>query len=97
MLQSLGHLKRIKKNAWLGKCRSFKISGNWPEIGVVIGFKFGGNWPGKTWNELIRSDLKEKKANRDIAKEKNTWKFFIRNRPTHASMGKNLIIMLFLL
>ena len=34
----------------------------------------------KTWNEVIRSDLKERKVNKDIIKDKNAWKSFIRNR-----------------
>ena len=64
------------KNDWLVKCRTFKLSDNWPK-----------GRPEKTWNGVIRSDLKEKKANKKIAKDRNTWKHFIRNRPTYSSMG----------
>ena len=36
--------------------------------------------------EVIRSDLKESKVSKNIAKDINAWKFLIRNRPTHGSM-----------
>ena len=32
------------------------------------------------------SDLKERKASKDLDKDRNAWKAFIRNRPTHASI-----------
>ena len=40
----------------------------------------------KTWNEIIRSDLKEKKMSKDVAKDRNGWKSYKRNRVTHASI-----------
>ena len=49
-------------------------------------FSFPRVQPRKTWNEAVRSDLKEWKVIKDIATDRNTWKSFIRNRTTHASM-----------
>ena len=40
----------------------------------------------KTWNEVIKSELKERNVNKEIAKYRNASKSFIRNRLTHASM-----------
>ena len=40
----------------------------------------------QTWNEVIRSDLKERKIIKDITKENNAWKSFMRNPSIHASM-----------
>ena len=74
-LQWLGHLERIEENTWSRKCRTFKVSGNFPR-----------GQPRKTWNGVIRSDLKERKVRKNLAKDRNTCKSFIRNHPTHASM-----------
>lgn len=41
---------------------------------------------GRKLNEVIRSEPKEKKVIKDIAKGRNTWKFFIKNCPIHANM-----------
>ena len=41
----------------------------------------------KTYNGVIRSDLEERKDSKDIAKDRNAWKSFIRNYATHTSMG----------
>ena len=65
----------MEENAWSSKCRTFKVSGSFPR-----------GRPRKTWNELIRIDLKERKVGKDIAKDTNTWKSFIRNCRTYASM-----------
>ena len=40
---------------------SFNVSGSFPR-----------GLPRKTWNELIRSDLKESKISKDIAKDRST-------------------------
>ena len=42
--------------------------------------------PKKTWNGAIRSDTKESKVNKFIAKDKNVCKSFIWNLLTQASM-----------
>ena len=36
--------------------------------------------------EIIRSDLKERKFNQDLAKDRNAWMSVIKNRATHTSM-----------
>ena len=36
--------------------------------------------------EIIRSDLKERKFNQDLAKDRNAWMSVITNRATHTSM-----------
>ena len=67
----------MEESAWSSVCRTFKVSGSFPE-----------GRPTKTWNEVIRSDLKERKVSKDKVNERNAWKCFIRNRPTHTSMKK---------
>ena len=42
--------------------------------------------PIKTQNEVIRSSLKEKKVSKDQSKDRNAWKSFKGNSPTHVSM-----------
>ena len=39
-----------------------------------------------SWNAVIRSDLKEMKVSKDLAKDRNAWKSFIWNRKTHISI-----------
>ena len=51
-----------------------------------VGCSFPRGQPKKTWNEVIRRDLKERKVIKDMAKDRNAWKFYIRNCPTHASI-----------
>ena len=63
-----------------------EISSSSERRNVRVSDSFPRGRPKKTWNDVIRSDLKEWKDNKDIAKDRNTWKFFARNRPTHASM-----------
>ena len=50
-LHCFGHLERMEANASSSKCRTFKVSGSFP-IGQ----------PRNTWNEVSRSDLKERKG-----------------------------------
>ena len=65
----------MEESAWSIKCRTFKVSGNFPK-----------GRPMKTWNEVIRSDMNERKVRNDLAKDRNTCKSFIRNHPTHVNM-----------
>ena len=58
-LQWFGHLERLEGNAWSSKCRAFKVSGNLPRV-----------WQG-ICSKVIRSDLKERKFAKDVAKDKN--------------------------
>ena len=45
----------MEESAWYSKCRTFKVSGCFPRKGL---------W--KTWNEVIRSNLKERKVGKDL-------------------------------
>ena len=36
--------------------------------------------------EAMRNDLQEEKVSKDLAKDRNAWKSFIRNCSIHASM-----------
>ena len=69
----------------IGKSNGLVI---WKELKRALGykcskFKVGGSFPigelRKTWNEVIRSDLKEKKVRKDLGKDINVWKSFIQN------------------
>ena len=74
-LQWFHPLERMEKNAWSSNCRIFKVSDSFPRRLLR-----------KTWNEVIRGDLKERENSKDLAKGGNAWKSFIRNRPTNESM-----------
>ena len=60
---------------WSCKCRTFKVSSS-----VLTG------QPRKTWNEVIRSNLKETKVSKVIPQKRNAWKSIIRNCPIPASI-----------
>ena len=64
-----GHLERIEK-VWSGRYGTLKVSDSFPSV-----------QPRRKWNEVIRNDLKEIKVSKDIAKDRNVWKSFIRNCP----------------
>ena len=64
----------MEEKAWSSKYRTFKVSSSLPR-----------GRPKKTWNGAIRSDMKERKVNKDIAKDRKASKSFIKNRPTHGS------------
>ena len=74
-LRWFGHVERMDKNAWASRCRTIKVTGT-----------TGRGRPKKTWEEVIRIDLKQKGVSRDLVKDRITWKSISRNRPTHASM-----------
>ena len=50
----------MEQSAWSNKCRTFKVNSSLPR-----------GQPRKTWNEVIRSDLKEMKVSNNKAKDKN--------------------------
>ena len=70
-----GHVERMDKNAWASRCRTIKVAGT-----------TGRGRLKKTWEEVIRIDLKQKGVSRDLVKDRITWKSISRNRPTHATM-----------
>ena len=73
MREYSGHLQRMEESAWSSKCITFK-------------WYFPHGTFKKTWNEEIRNDLKERKASKDIPKDTNACRSFIRNHPTCESM-----------
>ena len=58
-LQWFGHVERTEEHAWSSKCRKFKVNSSFPRT-----------QPKNTWNEAIRSDLKQRKANKVKVKDK---------------------------
>ena len=74
-LSWFGHLERMDDNNWVSKCRHC----------VVDGRSVKGR-PRKTWNEVVRNDLKEKNLDKELAKDRVAWKSLIKPRPTHACM-----------
>ncbi|XP_057295443.1 uncharacterized protein LOC130623915 [Hydractinia symbiolongicarpus] len=76
-LNWLGHLERMEEDNWVRKCRDL----------IVPGAKPRGR-PRKTWQEVIRTDLIERKLSLDLTQSRSDWKRVINiPRPTHASMG----------
>lgn len=59
-LQWFAHLEKMEESAWSSKCRIFKIS-----------CSFLRRRPKETWNDVIRSGLKEKKVGKYVAKDRN--------------------------
>ena len=58
-LKWFGDLERMQERVWSSKCRIFKISGSLPR-----------GLQRETWNELIRSGLKEGKSARTQLEKK---------------------------
>ena len=50
-LQWFGDLEKMRESAWSSKCRTFNVSGSYPR-----------GRPSKTWNEVIRNDMKQSKT-----------------------------------
>ena len=59
-------------------------------VNVELSSSFPRGLPGKTWDEVIRNDLKGRKVSKDIAKGRNARKSFIRYHPTNATIEKIL-------
>ena len=51
-----------------------------------VGSCFSFGQPKETWNEVIKGDLKEWKISKDLTKDKNTLKSFLRNHLVHAGI-----------
>ena len=67
----------MDESACSSKCKTFKVGGIFPR---------GRPW--KKWNEIIRSDLKEK-VSKNITKDRNAWKTGIKmNMVTNANVCK---------
>ena len=74
-LSWFGHVERMDDDNWVSKCRSYAVEGR-----SVRGR------PRKTWNEVVRNDLKEKNIDKIVAQDRVAWKSVIKSRPTHACM-----------
>ena len=70
-------LQWFDESAWSSKWRTFKVSDSLPR-----------EKPRKTWKEVTRRDLKEKKFSKVLTKNKIAWKCFISNFPTRANIEK---------
>ena len=68
----------VEKNVLFDKkCRTFKVIGS-----------FARGKSEKTWNEIIRSNVEGPKVSKDLAKDRNMLKLFIRN---HAKWTTDVI------
>lgn len=68
----------MQESVLSSKYKTFKDSGTLPR-----------RRPQKTWNGVIRNDLKQKKVSKDLVKDSNVSKS-IKNHPTHANREKRL-------
>ena len=74
-LRWFGHIERMDESAWVSRCRAVEVAGS-----------VGRGRPKKTWEEVIRMDLRERRVSKDLARDRLAWKSISKNRPTHASM-----------
>ena len=58
----------MEESVWSSKYRTFKMNGTLPRGRTR-----------ETCNEVITSDLKERKISKDLAKDRQVWKFFIKS------------------
>ncbi|XP_057298413.1 uncharacterized protein LOC130629284 [Hydractinia symbiolongicarpus] len=65
-LNWLGHLERMEENNWVRKCRDL----------IVPGAKPRGR-PRKTWQEVIRTDLIQRKLSLDLTQSRSDWTGYI--------------------
>ena len=65
----------MDEDAYSKKCRNFTASGSFPR-----------GQPIKTWNEVVRSHLKQTKVGKDRDKDKNVCVLFIKNCSSYVKM-----------
>ena len=53
-----GHIERMDKSFWGSRCRAVEVSGS-----------VGRGRPKKTWEEVIRIDLRERRVSKDLARD----------------------------
>ena len=58
-----GHIERMDKSLWVSRCRVVEVSGS-----------AGRGRPKKTWEEVIKMDLRERRVNQDLARDRLAWK-----------------------
>ena len=75
-LRWFGHLERMEGDNWVSKCRDLVVPGTKPR-----------GRPRKTWQEVIRTDMRQKNLRPELPQSRSDWKSAINiTRPTHASM-----------
>ena len=75
-LKWFGHLERMEGDNWVSKCRDLVVPGANPR-----------GRPRKKWQEVIRTDLRQKNLRPELTQSRSDWKSAINiTRPTHASM-----------
>lgn len=75
-LRWFGHLERMEEDNWVSKCRGMVVEGTKPR-----------GRPRKTWQEVIRADLRQKSLTPELTQSRSDWKSAISiTRLTHASM-----------
>ena len=75
-LRWFGHLERMEGDNWVSKCRDLVVPGTKPR-----------GRPRKTWQEVIRTDMRQKNLRLELPQSRSDWKSAINiTRPTHASM-----------
>ncbi len=58
-----GHVERMDVNNWVRKCRDLDVEGS-----------RGRGRPRKTWDDVVRGDLKAMAIHRDLAQDRVAWK-----------------------
>ncbi len=61
-LRWFGHVERMDVDNWVKKCRDLDVEGS----------RSRGR-PRKTWDEVVRGDLKAKANHRDLAQDRVAW------------------------
>ena len=62
-LRWFGHTERMDKSFWVSRCRAVEVSGS-----------VGRGRPKKTWEEVIKIDLRERRVSKDLARDRLAWK-----------------------
>ena len=58
-----GHMERKGKSFWVSRCRAVEVSGS-----------VGRGRPKKTWEEVIKMYLRERRFSKDLARNRLAWK-----------------------
>ena len=58
-----GQFERMDKSFWVSRCKAVEVSGS-----------AGRGRPKKTWEEVIKMDLRERRSSKDLARDRLAWK-----------------------
>ena len=58
-----GHIERMDKSFWVSRCRAVEVSGS-----------ASRGRQNKTWEEVIKMDLRERRVSKDLARDRLAWK-----------------------